>query len=419
MADPRQSGKHKHTGVEVYWTTVTYRTVWLLVLSALAIILVVWWALHPSSFNRVLNSIKETVSGGKTAAPTVAANQVRFVQLDGRVEVRKVGSSDWRAADHQMALDKGDVIRTSGDGIARISFANGATYVVKPDTLITVESNTVGQSQEQTRVAVHIRSGAIDLSTTSSGAEVTFQDTTAQVRENSRAAVRTDPAGNQHEITVQSGGAEVSRGGKRVQLSQYDRLTFPTGGEITISRVLGPPSPVSPLNQEPISAEDPEKLPVEFRWRPVEGAVSYHLRVSSSSMFNQMVAEKRVNAPGTVVAGLKPGDYFWVVTAQDSKSGTSEASETRKFTLYKRGTAEAMLLELDPHKLHGNVVEITGRTEPGATLLIQGQTVPNIGADGRFQFFTPPLPRGSHRIKVVGQNRRGATAEKPMDVVIP
>jgi hypothetical protein len=136
-------------------------------------------------------------------------------------------------------------------------------------------------------------------------------------------------------------------------------------------------------------------------------------------MFNQIVAEKRVSAPGTVVSGLKPGDHFWAVTAVDSKGGSSEASETRKFTLYKRGAAEAMLLELDSPKLHGNVVEITGRTEPGATLLIQGQTVPNIGADGRFQFFTPPLPRGSHKIPIVGQNRRGSTVSRDLPIVIP
>lgn len=418
MTDSRQSGKHHKPGIEVYWTTVTYRTVLLLVLSAVGILLVGWWLLHPSSFNRVLNSIEEVVAGSPTATPSVNPNQASFVQLEGRVEVRKVGS-DWRAADYQMVLDKGDVIKTSSDGYARVSFANGTTYVVKPDTLITVESNTVGQTRAQTRVAVQVRSGAVDLSTTNTGAEVSFEDAIAQVRENSRAAVRTDPNSNQHEITVQSGSADVSRAGQRVQLSQYDRMSFPSGGEITISRVLGPPIPISPLNQEPISAEEPEQLAVEFRWRPVETAVSYHLRVSPSSMFSQLTAERRVTAPGAVISGLKPGDYFWVVTALDAKGGTSEPSETRRFTLYKRGTSEAMLLELHPPRLHGNVVEITGRTEPGATLLIQGQTVPNIGSDGRFQFFTPPLPKGSHRIKVVGQNRRGATAEKPVDVVIP
>ncbi len=419
MSDPRQSGRHRQPGVQVYWTTVTYRSVFLMILAAIALLLGGWYFIHRASFEAVLNKITESVGGGAADPAPVASNQVRFVQLDGRVEVRKVGSSDWRAADHQMTLDKGDVIRTSGDGIARISFANGTTYVVKPDTLITVESNTAGQSQQQARPAVNIRNGAVDLSTTTSSAEVTFQDATAQVQQNSRAAVRTDPESNQHEFTVQSGAAEVQRGGRRVQLSQYERVAFPTGGEITLSKVLAPPVLVSPLNQEPISGEEPERLPVEFRWRPVDDAVGYHLRVSTTSMFNQIVAEKRVSAPGTVVSGLKPGDHFWAVTAVDAKGGSSDPSETRKFTLYKRGTAEAMLLELDSPKLHGNVVEITGRTEPGATLLIHGQTVPNIGADGRFQFFTPPLPRGSQVIKIVGQNRRGSTVNKEVPIVIP
>lgn len=421
MADPRQSGKQKHTGVEVYWTNVTYRTVWMLAIALIAILLSGWWLLHRSSFNSVLNKIDETFSGSKTVTTTVTANQVRFVNLEGRVEVRKVGSVEWSVANHQVALDKGDVIRTGSDGLARISFANGATYSVKPDTLITVESNTVGQSAQQTRVAVNIRSGAVDLSTTSSGAEVSFEDATARVNQNSRAAVRSDPESKQHEITVQAGGAEVQRGDRRVQLGTYDRVGFPTGGEITISRILAPPELSSPLNTEPITAtaDALERFPVEFRWRPVQGAVSYHLRVSTSSMFNQIEAEKRVNAPGAVITGLKPGTHFWVVTAIDAQRGESAASETRQFSLFENTGSDEMFLEIDKPKLHGNVVEITGRTEPGATLLIRGQTVPNIGADGRFQFFTPPLPRGSQEIKIAGQNRRGGTANDVVRIAIP
>lgn len=419
MADPRQSGKHKQPGMQVYWTTVTYRSVFLMILAVLGVLLVGWYLVHRASFEAVLNKLTESVSGSTAAPPPVASNQARFVQLDGRVEVRKLGSSEWRAADHQMALDKGDVIRTSGDGIARISFANGTTYVVKPDTLITVESNTVGQNQQQTRVAVQINTGAVDLSTTTSRAEVSFENVTAQVRENSRAAVRTDSETQQHEITVQSGGADVQRGGQRVQLGQLERASFPTGGEITISRVLGSPELTSPLNQQPISADEPERYPVEFRWRPVESAAAYHLRVSTTSMFTQIVAERKVSQPGAVVTGLRPGDYFWGVTAVDAKGESSEASETRKFTMFESARAGDMLLEVDQPKLHGNVVELTGRTEPGATLLIQGQTVPKIGGDGRFQFFTPPLPRGSNTIKIVGQNRRGATASKEVPIVIP
>src|SRR2546425_7099501 len=42
-----------------------------------------------------------------------------------------------------------------------------------------------------------------------SKAEITFADAIASLRENSRAAVRSDPKKNEHEITVAAGTAEV------------------------------------------------------------------------------------------------------------------------------------------------------------------------------------------------------------------
>ena len=37
-----------------------------------------------------------------------------------------------------------------------------------------------------------------------------------------------------------------------------------------------------------------------------------------------------------------------------------------------------MLLEVDSTELHGNVVELIGRTEPGAALIINGESVADI-----------------------------------------
>jgi hypothetical protein len=78
-----------------------------------------------------------------------------------------------------------------------------------------------------------------------------------------------------------------------------------------------------------------------------------------------------------------------------------------------------MLLEIEGTQLHGNVVEIMGRTEPGAAVLVGGQTVANIKPDGRFNHFTEKLQRGSHTIVVIGQNRRGGFAKKEVQIVVP
>jgi hypothetical protein len=78
-----------------------------------------------------------------------------------------------------------------------------------------------------------------------------------------------------------------------------------------------------------------------------------------------------------------------------------------------------MLLEVDGTELHGNVVEIMGRTEPGAALIIDGESVADIGSDGHFRFFTQPMARGSQVIVITGQNRRGGTKITKVPIVIP
>jgi hypothetical protein len=119
------------------------------------------------------------------------------------------------------------------------------------------------------------------------------------------------------------------------------------------------------------------------------------------------------------VSGLDPGDYFWNVTATDPNKRESAPSDTFKFTLATQGKTQDMLLEVDSPILHGNVVELIGRTEPGAALIVNGESVADIRSDGHFRYFTQPLPRGSHELTIMGQNRRGGTNIRPISIVIP
>ncbi len=78
-----------------------------------------------------------------------------------------------------------------------------------------------------------------------------------------------------------------------------------------------------------------------------------------------------------------------------------------------------MLLEIDSPEIHGSIVELTGHTDSGAALIIDGEAVVDIQPDGRFRYFTQSLTRGSHEIVIIGQNRRGGTAVKRVPIVIP
>jgi hypothetical protein len=419
---PRQKTSH----VEVYWKAVTYRTVAIYLLLIFAVVMATLYLIYPESFSSAIARVSHAMGGGADAGAELTPKQAKFVNLDGKVQVKKVNSVQWVTADYRMALDKGDLIQTTGDGAARVTFADGTTYTVQADTLVTVEENSVGRDSE-TRVGMHISSGAVDLATGTwdspkSKAEVSFSNAVASVKQNSRAVVRSDPKTSESEITVSAGTAELATtdGRQHVDIGRWERVTVPpSGGTVIKTNVLAPPDLAQPLNLQPLIVPDPKHAPVRFEWKPVTGAVSYELRVSTTSMFSRIVEDRKLTGTSAELTGLDPGDYFWDVLATDAQKRVSAPSDTFKFTLATLGKGQEMMLEIASPELHGNVVEISGRTEPGAALIINGEPVADIHPDGTFKYFTQALTRGSQTIVVTGQNRRGGTAIKRVEIVIP
>ncbi len=408
--------------VEVYWHTVSYKTVALAIVLIVVIVIAGMYATIPNWTEVVEKKLNTALGNQVEEALASAQTQAKFVNLDGRVQVKKVNSVTWVDADYHTTLDKGDLIQTGSDGAARINFADGTEYTVNKDTLITVEENTV--TRDHSNTAVRINTGAVDLATPmwtlrDAQAAVSVEDATAYMKQNSRATVKNDPNKNEHEIVVANGGAEVHRGNETIELTQWEKASFPTGGATQKSDVLAPPALVAPLNLAPIISENPKTAVVRFEWQPVDQAVGYTLRISSTTMFTKLVKQMTASGPTADVSGLEAGDYFWNVTATDAKKETSEFSETFKFSLVAQGKMQNMLLEIEGTQIHGRVVELIGKTEPGAALIVNGQPVANIAQDGTFRHFTEPLEPGEHTLVVIGSNRRGGTATQKVPIVVP
>jgi hypothetical protein len=410
--------------VEVQWHAVTYKTVIIYGLLVAAIILAGMFILFPNLYSAMTRKISTAMTSNEGEGTPASQTQAKFVNLDGRVQVKKVNSVQWMDADYRTALDKGDLVQTGADGYARVTFADGTFYTVKPGTLITVEENSMS-SNKPTSVAVRINTGSVDLATGNwsspgSKAAVSVEDAKAELRPNSRAAVKLDKETKESEIVVSSGSAQVQRGQEQVEVTQYQKVNIPTTGSISKSDVLAPPELLEPINLTPIIAENPRVAAVHFAWKPVQDAASYSLRISTTSMFTKIAKEvPKVSGTSVDLTGLDAGDYFWNVTATSAKKLSSDVSETYKFTLVAQGKTQDMLLEIQNTQLVGRAVEISGRTEPGAALIINGQPVPNIARDGTFHHFTEPLLPGEHTIVVIGQNRRGGTATEKVSVVVP
>jgi FecR protein len=420
FAQARQRTPH----VEVYWKAVTYKTVIAYVLLAVAIISAGLYLVKPDLYQVMLKKIDKAVSDPENESQASDQKHAKFVNLDGKVQVKRVNSVQWVDADYRTSLDRGDLVQTGADANARITFADGTTYTVKPDTLVTIEENST-ESDRPTSVAVGIiNHGQVDLATPNfsspeSKAALSTEDANAQLHSNSRVIVKNDPEKKESEIVVSSGHAQVQRGQERIDLAPWEKATISKGNPIQKSTVLAPPDLVEPLNLAPITAENPRLYPVHFEWKPVQDAVSYTLRISTTAMFTKTVKEAKVSGTGTDITGLDPGEYFWNVSATDGKKQTSEFSDKFKFTLVAQGKSQEMVLEIISYQVVGHSAEIIGRTEPGAALIVNGQSVPNIAPDGNFRHFTEQLAPGQHTISIIGSNRRGGTAIKQVSIVVP
>jgi hypothetical protein len=425
MTDEKFTGvsQPKINRVEVYWHTVTYRTLLLYALAITLIVLAGSYLVIPDRFTSLLTHFADSFQPKPATSASAGLRGARFVDLDGRVQVKKVNSVQWVNADYQMALDKGDLIQTGQDGVARVTFADGTQYTVQADTLVTVEENMVPQDSPSS-VGVHISAGAVDLTTGSwqipgSKAEVSFQDAVASLRANSRADVRTNPSTQQNEITVAAGAADVQRGNQQVEVNQWQRAAFTSSGPITKTDVLAPPGLIEPVNLQPIIVPDPHQATIHFQWQPVSTAHAYELEISDTATFTKVVSDRKTADTSADVTGLAAGQYFWTVKAIDAKDTLSEAAGAYQFTLAQQDKGQDMPLEVDDIEFHGKLVEVIGHTEPGATLIINGEEVADIGPDGKFRYFTQPMTSGDHVLVITGQDRRGGTAIKRVPVVVP
>jgi glucodextranase-like protein len=419
----------KHSEFDIAWMTVTYRSVILTVLAIAVAFTAATFLLFPdlgvvksakAAFNGTMEKMFPSqgitdVKGGQ--------QQAHFTNIDGSVRVRKANSNVFVQANYDLPLDKGDVIKTDSQGIAKIAFTDGSSYTVKEDSLIVVEENSTNSAQ-QTQVAVNVTTGTVDLTTGTlsqgSKQEVRMAGSRTEVKSDTSLQASNDPRRQTQQVVVKTGAADfVTQQGEKVQLAPYERLAVNSDtGQIVKSRELAPPVLITPANLAPFFYSTTNKI-VEFSWTPIDNAHYYHVRVSKNPYFTSNVYDnKRLQGELVRVSGLPEGAYYWVVQSVDEHGKESVESEKNKFTIVPRGTDVNLALDLNPMVQHGHVIEISGKTDPTARVMVNSQEVPIIGNDGTFHFFTSPLPNGENLITITAQNAKGGVSTQTKKVVI-
>jgi hypothetical protein len=373
----------------------------------------------------LVGKVLERVGGMAPATGSGAstAQQAHFTALDGTVRVKKGNGNSWITADYSIPLDKGDVVQTGSEGMAKVVFNDATSYTVKQDSLIVIEENSAND-QQQTNVAVTVSTGTVDLSTATysqgSKSQVIVAGATASLSPESAAQVHNDPKTDQHEILMKKGSGEVTRNGETVQLANWEKVSFQgQQSRLEKEKEIGPPTPIAPANMAPLFSAGEATKDVEFSWTPMANAVGYRLRISRNPYFSSTLVDKKVNTAAVTVTSLGEGAYYWMVQTYDAAGKESVESEKNRFTIISKGKeTEAIELDLDPFIQHGHVIEVTGKTQTGARVMVNGSEVPMINSDGGFHYFTPPLPTGEAVITVTAQTAQGGVNTQQNKIII-
>jgi hypothetical protein len=425
--------KHK-SGFQISYVTITYRSVFLGLLGVFVLAGVVMYLAFPETTNRLAQSgenifTRLMVKIGLANSPHGTTNgdpgpqQAHFTNIDGTVKVLKTASNRWIIADYNVALEKGDVVQTSSEGIAKIVFADGTNYTVKTDSLIRIEENSLN-SQQQTAVAVEVKTGTVDLATSTlpqgSKSQVTVAGATATLGSETSAEVQTNPRTEEHEILLKKGSGEVKRAGSEtVQLGNYEKVAFnsdtPT---MRKTKEIGPPTLIDPANMQPIFVAGKTNR-LNFSWTPMDNVSQYHLKVSKNPYFSSLLVDTTVSATQVELVGFVEGAYYWEVQSVGENGKLSVESEKNRFTVIPKGEDRVgTVLELDPFVQHGHIIEVRGRTEPLARVMVNDQQVAVVNRDGTFIHYTAPLPTGLNVITITAQNAKGGVKSQTQNIVI-
>lgn len=393
---------NKRTLFSLDWYVISART-----LRQLVLVFVALTVLAGTGYGLYLylkNSTAMTITPGTQSA--------RFIEISGQVRVKKANGTDFIAADERMPLEAGDTIQTLSNSVARVQFVDGSSYTIKPDTTLIIKDNEL-MDDKSTKVQVTVRVGTINLATNEQGPGSTNVVQTgvaeAKIGEHSEASVGTGDSGQQADIRVTRGDAQIrTQSGETYQARTNERLEFEQNGKLARrTSLVGMPVLKFPENQHTVRLDNVGTM--RFEWNPVAQASSYAVEVATSSTFDRETIVKGrdgLSSPLATFDKLPTGSYYWRVRA-DKKQEQGTYSDPFKFTIAGNVSRSHALTINGARKtsMGGGTYLIEGRCEAGVRVKVGGKPA-RVEADGSFRAIVT-LAAGARSIMIEAADQDG------------
>ncbi len=399
------------------WFTITYRSLYI----GLGVVLGVAAA---ALFFYADRRTPPPPARSESPPPTVTT--ANLTSVAGDVQVRRARTFDWVAAEKGMTLGGGDIIRATSAASAEITCFDGTVIQLHPGAYMTIEKTSEDAATKARTVAALLSAGAGTVETAkknvpSSTTQISTPSLKTVFDELSKAAVNVGETGESDLRLFQGSVRAETKGGQTIQLGPSEGLKVSAQGSAG-PKVTLPSLPVlvAPPHQTEVVYPDPRSN-IALLWKAVPGAVSYHLMVDYSAYFNRPLVDRRdIHESRQEIRGLELGRYYWRVSALDKDGVEGGFSPFFSFTLarHPRTSAEAEPpLTIESIDVRSNILQVKGRTEPGATITVNGQRV-EVGADGAFNEYVTLDKGGAQVVVVRATGLNGGAHEERRSVVV-
>jgi hypothetical protein len=376
MKEPLDDNQYRKFYLD--WWNIRKSTIYSMVILVILLIAaagVYWWASHHDWFAAAQQS-------------DVPENSARVVSFEGDVRITRAATRETIVVTRETYVAAGDTIQTQADGRAVLKMIDGSVLTVKPNSTLVVRdiSSIFGGKN----VRVSLDDGQLNVRTDQQQGEnvVEVAESENKMLSDTDASFNADAQTNGGEIRITRGGVETTLNGQTTTLRENEFASVNNGQLTNREKLLEPPHQSTPANLTQITDATGAGASVPLVWQS-NGSTSYYLQVSRSPYFSPdsiLVDRPQLSSPAFRIGGLSPGTYYWRLKSTAKSGQTTEWNEPWKFQIVKNDSSRSIeVAEWHVDNIGGNVYLISGRTQPGLAVRMQGREPAYVSSDGAFR----------------------------------
>jgi hypothetical protein len=361
----------------------------------------------------------------RTPVPKPGQRIARLTGVEGRVKVKPNAREAWGDARLADRLHVGDVVQTETRSGAQISFDAGSVVAVRPDSVV-----YIGGSAESSTASWRVQSGRVNFSVGSQATEIVTPSVKTTATQNATGHIDVSQAGDTG-VKIFSGSAQLeTKQGERITLNENQAVQVDAAGKAGAKLDLPPPpNLLTPTSKAQLPFVAPPGATAKLGWTVVRNGVSYRVAMDYNVTQANILLAAALDAPGITgtaheLSGLDVGRYFWRVAAVNKDGVEGAFSRVAYFAVVRpvepqpgasptpEPPALALLLQAVEPVAPG-IVHVGGRTEPGATVTVDGATV-KVLPDGSFSEYVRRSGEGAVVVRATLPDGQSVEQSRPV-----